>query len=114
MAAHLFLAAGSGDATWRAVNIQLFKNQNQLGTTSSTTHRLMLEVPATSQRGSYIGRVRLVTNQRGGPKGDAGATGPRGLAGEDGEVGATGPRGATGSAGPQGVPGNTGSKGRQG
>lgn len=49
-----------------------------------------------------------------GPKGDTGDTGATGPKGDKGDTGATGPKGDTGDAGPQGFTGDTGSQGEQG
>ena len=122
----LLVAGNSHATTNRAITVQLFKNQSQTGTTSSTTHRLMLEAPAWATSTAYVGRVRLVTNQRGGPKGNDGADGldglpgPKGDAGDDGRdgrdgiPGAKGDRGERGEQGSQGPAGTDGTDGKDG
>ena len=101
-------------STRRAVTVQLFKNQNQLGSTSSTTHRLTFEAPSWATNAVSVGRIRLVTNQRGGATGPTGPAGDAGAKGDKGDTGAAGQRGATGAQGPTGSPGAAGADGQRG
>ena len=113
-----FRTAATSSSAPKAFSLTLHRNQNQTGTTSSTTHRL--EIQAVTGSGNFIiGNVRLVTDSK-GQKGDTGDTGPRGLQGamglkgDKGADGVIGPIGPIGPVGPMGRQGATGAKGDTG
>ena len=112
---------GIGEGNYRGCDIVLYKNQNQLGSASSNTHRLEIRAFDTSNQWG-LGRVRLITDSKGqtgdqgerGLKGDTGERGLPGQMGDQGEVGDKGDRGErglTGAIGPAGPKGSTGDRG---
>jgi hypothetical protein len=75
-----------------------------------------IRVIDTSVTNCKSGETSLTWSQTGpgGPKGDAGATGPPGPTGPAGPTGSAGPAGATGPAGPTGAKGDPGPAGATG
>ena len=92
-----FRTAATSTGSPKAFSLTLHRNQNQTGTTSSTTHRL--EIQAVTGSGNFIiGNVRLVTDAK-GRTGDPGRDGTNGRDGRDGTDGNDGRDGRDGAAG---------------